>query len=580
MKISRFMIPTLKEVPAEATIASHQLMLRAGLIRKMSSGIYAYLPLGLRALRKLMTLIREEMDRAGAQEYALPLLLERALWEETGRYGVMGDLMMKVQDRGKNDFVLAPTHEEGFTHIIRGELQSYKQLPFTVYQIGKKFRDEIRPRFGVMRGREFIMKDAYSYDRDETDLEASYQAMRQAYRRIFQRVGLQTVGVRADSGAMGGSGSEEFMVPSQVGENEIITCEECGYAANAETAVCRNSDPGAKKQADTPSLEKVSTPGVRTIDELCVFFSCGPERFVKTLIYRVLREEGETRVMVLIRGDYDVNEVKLTNHLQAVEVELAGENLVRDITGAAVGFAGPVAVDGVTIIADHSVAGLRDAITGANEDGQHLKHVEPGRDFRLPETVDLRLVKAGDRCVECGGVLDSFRGIEVGHIFKLGDKYTRSMSVHFLDEQGNEATPLMGCYGIGVDRTLASVIEHNHDQDGIIWPRSLAPFQVLIVPVKYEDEQLRAAADRLYDQLWDAGIETLLDDRDARAGFKFKDGDLIGIPVRVTVGTRGLEQGKLEVKLRAGSETHMLPLQDPVPAIKELLHTLDGQETR
>lgn len=575
MKISRFMIPTLKEIPAEATIASHQLMLRAGLIRKMTSGVYSWLPLGYRALRKLEEVIREEMDRAGAQEFHLPLIVPSELWEETGRYTVMGDLMMKVRDRGGKDFVLSPTQEEGFTHLVRGELQSYKQLPFTLYQINKKYRDELRPRFGVMRGREFTMKDAYSFDKDAAGLDASYEAMRQAYERLFRRVGLETVGVKADSGAMGGSGSQEFMVPSQVGEDEIIVCRGCGYAANTETAVCRET-PGTT--ADCPPPAEVATPGVRTIEELVGFFKTTPDRFLKTLVYSRVADGKTVHVLAVIRGDLEVNPVKLANLLGAPEVYLADDETVVKVTGAPVGFAGPVGLSGIRIIADNSVAGVCDGFTGANKKDAHLAHVDPARDLAGIEFADLRLVRAGDTCASCGASLDSFRGIEVGHIFKLGYKYTEAMNVVFQDEAGGETRPIMGCYGIGVDRTLASIIEQHHDDDGIIWPLAVAPFQVLIVPVNYDEPATRKAADSLHDALAAQGVEVLLDDRDARPGVKFKDADLIGIPLRVTIGDRGLAKGEVELKDRAGGIVTPLPVEGAAGRILEVLAGMGARD--
>jgi len=569
------MIPTLKETPAEASIASHQLMLRAGMIRKMASGIYSWLPLGFRALRKLEDILREEMDSAGAQEFQLPLIVPRALWEETGRYEVMGELMMKVRDRGDRDFVLSPTQEEGFTDLVRGELQSYKQLPFTLYQINKKYRDELRPRFGVMRAREFTMKDAYSFDRDEAGLDSSYGAMRVAYEKFFRRVGLETVGVKADCGAMGGSGSQEFMVPSVVGEDEIIVCKQCGYTANRETAICKivktaGEDPPA-------AVEEVETPAVRTIKELCALFNCGPDRFLKTLIYSY-KKEGKTRhVAVLIRGDQDVNEVKLANLLFVAEVFLAEEEAVLKLTGAGIGFAGPVGLSGFPVYADFSIEGVVNGITGANKNDYHIKNVTPGRDFVPERYADLRLVKAGDCCPECGKSLDSFRGIEVGHIFKLGYKYTEAMHVVFQDEDGGEAKPIMGCYGIGIDRTLASIIEQNNDEDGIIWPITVAPFQVVIVPINYKSRMTREAVDALYLQLHQRGVDVLLDDRDARPGVKFKDADLIGIPIRVTAGDRGLAKGEMELRLRSEGEDRSVPVGGCVDEVCGLIEKLRAE---
>ena len=564
MRVSNILLPTLKEIPAEAVIPSHRLMLRAGLIRKMSSGIYSYLPLGLRVLRKVENVVREEMDRAGAQEFLLPLLLPREIWEESGRWQVMGELMMKVHDRAGKDSVLAPTAEEGFTSIIRDELKSWRQLPFTVYQIGKKFRDEIRPRFGVMRGREFLMKDAYSFDRDQKDLDASYEAMRLAYIRIFRRVGLEVIGVAADSGAMGGSGSEEFMVPSAVGENEIAVCRACNYAANVETAKCAGQSEaegggeapeGAETRGESSPrpLTKTATPNVRTIEELCAFFSCGPERFLKSLIYAYTGKDGARAfALAVIRGDLEVNEIKLAGHLGASEIALASDEEVRRISGAPPGFAGPVGITGIPIIADVSVRALDGGITGANERDTHYTGVVHGRDWTAGAWTDIRTVREGDACERCGKPLSIFRGIEVGHIFKLGDKYTKALGVTYQSESGQALTPIMGCYGIGVDRTLASVIEQHHDDDGILWPASIAPFDVCIVPINWAHDETRAAAERLAGELEALGLEVLLDDRDARAGFKFKDADLFGIPLRVTIGEKTLADAEAEWKCRRG----------------------------
>jgi prolyl-tRNA synthetase len=599
VRVSNILLPSLKEIPAEAVIASHQLMLRAGLIRKMSAGVYSYLPLGLRALRKVENVVRQEMDLAGAQEFALPLILTREIWEESGRYAVMGDLMMKVRDRAGKDFVLAPTAEEGFVSIIRDELKSWRQLPFTVYQIGKKFRDEIRPRFGVMRGREFLMKDAYSFDRDQEDLANSYDAMRRAYLRIFRRVGLEVIGVAADSGAMGGSGSEEFMVPSAVGENEIVVCHACNRAANVETARC--ADDAAAGDADTPIAEsvgtpaagsaaapreaaaplaKVATPDVRTIEELCAFFSCSPKIFLKSLIYAYTDKDGKRCfALAVIRGDLEVNEVKLAGCLGTSEVALASDAEVERVSGAPTGFAGPVGISGVPIIADLSVRALPAGITGANGRDMHYTGVAHGRDWTATNWADIRTVREGDACEICGKPLALFRGIEVGHIFKLGDKYTKAFGVFYQSESGENRVPIMGCYGIGVDRTLASVIEQHHDADGIIWPAAIAPFDVMIVPINWAHEPTRAAALRLAEELEALGLEVLLDDRDARAGFKFKDADLFGVPLRVTIGEKTLADAEAEWRRRHDKEGGRVPLASAAAFIREEHQRLlaDGQ---
>ena len=574
MKCSRLIFPTLKETPSDAAIESHRLMLRSGLIRKLASGLYSYLPLGLRVIQKMENIIKTEMDKAGAQEFRMPLLLPRELWDETGRYELMGDLMMKVADRGNKDFVLGPTHEEAFTSIIRDAIKSYKELPVIVYQIGKKFRDEIRPRFGVMRGREFIMKDAYSFDMDEEGLNASYQAMKQAYINLFKAAGLKTVRVGADSGAMGGSGSEEFMVPSHIGENEIIVCEACGYAANDEAAVCGQNN-HEKKDNEILPVKEVDTPDVRTIDELVGFFKTTADKFIKTIIYRHMTQDNEDIVAVLIRGDIDVNEIKLANHLGAVNIALVDDQTIKKVTGAPVGFAGPVDLGKCRIVADDSVKSMTNAITGANKKDKHLINVNIGRDFEVADFLDVRMVKKGDLCPECGKSLDSFRGIEVGHIFKLGLKYTKAMHCVVLDENGKEHYPIMGCYGIGVDRSVAAVVEQNHDENGILWPITIAPYHVELIPIKY-DGRMKEVSDSLYTELWNKGVEVLMDDRPSRPGFKFKDADLLGIPIRITIGEKSLAENKIEIKLRATGETEFVEISE---AVKRILSIKDDLES-
>lgn len=570
MRMSKLFLPTLKEVPKEATITSHILMLRAGLVRKSASGLYAYLPLGYRVIKKITDIVREEMDKIGGQEFLMPILTSRELWEETGRYQRMGKEMWRIQDRHNQDYVLGPTHEEAFTDVVRSFLSSYRQLPLTVYQVYKKFRDEIRPRFGVMRSREFTMKDAYSFHRDETDLDKTYQDFRSAYRRFFLRCGLETSPVQADSGNMGGNASEEFMVKSQIGEETIIDCPACAYVANVERAEMDLNYPQNTEKAQ--SKEKVHTPGIKTIEQLKDFFKADASLFIKSLIYK--NEDNEV-IMVLIRGDLDVNDIKLTNALGGKAFFLADEGTVYQTTKAPVGFAGPLGMKDIRIIADLSVKNMRNAITGANEKDYHWKNVNPERDFTVSEYANLRLAKNGDPCPRCQNSMQTFKGIEVGHIFKLGYKYTKEMQVQFLDEQGSKVEPIMGTYGIGIDRTLATVIEQNNDAEGIIWPMSIAPYHVVILPLAEEGEEI---AVNLYQDLWAAQIETLLDDRDARAGIKFKDADLIGIPIRVTLGKKTLAEKKAEVRNRRTGETKLVDLdnlfthlQDTVRTEKELL---------
>jgi len=615
MKYSNAFIPTLREVPADAVIASHRLMFRAGLIRKLANGLFAYLPLGLRSFRKVERIVREEMDAIGALEIKPTVVLPGEIWKESGRWDSMGDGMLRAKNRLDHDFVVSPTAEEAFTAIVRDELSSYRQLPLVLYQINTKFRDEIRPRYGVMRGREFMMKDAYSWNCDEQSLDETYQAMGRAYRRIFKRCGLSVIPVKADSGAMGGSGSEEFMVESDIGDNTLILCRACDYAANVEKAGCaldftpQDSPEAAKAAAtDIPAYEKIDTPNVKTIEELCGFVKntdgspMGPGQFIKTLIYRAINVEldlsaapgcknlerkkinaqdaassnskssasiyPEAFFAVAIRGDLDLNEIKLAAMLKASEVSLASDADVVRLTGAPVGFAGPVGLDSLPVIADLTLTGMNDAVTGALAKDLHYRHVAYGRDFSPWMLGDLRTVKAGDACALCGGELYEKKGNELGHIFKLGYKYTGSMNANYLDENGKSQTPTMGSYGIGIDRALASVIEEHNDEAGIVWPVSVAPYHIVIVPIKY-DGAAKAAADRLCEELEKAGIEVLLDDRNERPGVKFNDADLIGIPWRVLVGDKGLAQSPpaVEVKRRNQKENRMVGLD---VAAKEL----------
>ena len=573
MKFSQSFIPTLREVPADAVIASHRLMFRAGLLRKLSNGLFAYLPLGLRSFRKVEQIVREEMDAAGFLEIKPTVVIPGELWKESGRWDSMGESLLKVKNRVDADFVVSPTAEEAFTSIVRDELSSYRQLPLSLYQINSKYRDEIRPRYGVMRGREFVMKDAYSFHSDDESLDKTYQDMGRAYRRIFKRCGLSVIPVKADSGAMGGSGSEEFMVESDIGDNTLLLCKSCGYAANVEKAECKNDftpasvDQAKNAAAATPPLATIDTPEVKTIDELCAFLKADAKSFIKTLVYRAVNVELESPAIpvafyaVCIRGDLDVNEVKLAARLKAAEVSLASETDVTRLTGAPLGFAGPVGLKGLPVIADFSVTAINDGVSGALAKDLHYKHVAYGRDFEAFITADLRTAKAADACQLCGGELYEKKGNELGHIFKLGNKYTKSMNVSYLDENGKSHTPTMGCYGIGVDRSVASVIEEHHDEDGIIWPITVAPYHVIIVTIKYEGA-MKAAADKLAEDLEKAGIEVLLDDRDERPGVKFNDADLIGIPYRVVIGDKNLtgEIPKVEVKHRREKESRLVEL--------------------
>lgn len=565
MKASKFINWTLREAPNDAVISSHQLMMRAGLIRKLGNGLYSYMPMGLKAFRKVENIIREELNKAGMLEMKPTVVQPGEIWKESGRWEKMGPEMLKPQNRGGQDMVISPTAEEAFTALVRDGVTSYKQLPFTAYQINTKYRDEIRPRYGVMRGREFTMMDAYSFDKDQADLDASYENAAAAYRRIFKRMGLQTISVKADTGAMGGSGSEEFMVESEVGDDTLILCPDCKYAANVEKAACRDDvalgADGKPQVATTAAVEEIPTPDVRTIEELSDFLKTTPQAFIKTLIYKVENpgvELASDFVAVCIRGDLDVNEAKLCALLKASSVELAEEADVVRITDAPVGFAGPVNLKKAQVIADKTVMTMHDAVTGGLKKDVHFIHVEPGRDFTPFMTADVRVVKPGDKCPECGGTFYSKKGNELGHIFKLGDKYTKSMNMTYLDVNGKLTTAIMGCYGIGVDRTLASIIEAHHDENGIMWTMSTAPFQVAVVPVMYKDK-MKEVADKIYEELLAAGIDVILDDRDERPGVKFKDADLIGYPIRIVVGDKNLPN--VELKRRCEANPELVPAE-------------------
>jgi prolyl-tRNA synthetase len=544
MRYSKYFIPTYKEVPAEAEVVSHQLMLRAGLIRKLTSGIYTYLPAGLRSIKKVENIVREEMNRAGAIEVLMPSVQPAELWQESGRWEYYGRELLRFKDRHNREACYGPTHEEVITDLVRKEIHSYKQMPVNFYQIQTKFRDEIRPRFGLMRGREFIMKDAYSFDVDEESANHSYERMHEAYSRIFQRCGLTFRAVEADTGAIGGSFSHEFMVLADTGEDEIISCLQCQYAANLEKAeVTGPSD--VTSPGDQPPLEDVETPDVKTIEELTQFLSIPADRLIKTLIFLA---DDET-VAALVRGDHEINEAKLRALLKAEVVELADPGRIEEVTGAPVGFAGPVGLK-VKVVADEAVKNIVNGVTGGNRKDVHIRNVNIGRDFQVDQLGDLRFITPGDSCPKCGGDIRFQRGIEVGHIFKLGTKYSHALKALFLDENGKEQPIIMGCYGIGIGRTVAAAIEQNHDQGGIIWPVPIAPFEVTILPLQMHDEAVVDTAEKFYDALRSQGVDVLLDDREERAGVKFNDADLCGVPVRVTVGSKGLKDGKVEVKLR------------------------------
>jgi prolyl-tRNA synthetase len=559
MRVSKYILPTLKENPSDAVVLSHRLMLRAGLIRRESAGMYAYLPLGLKALRNIINIIKEEMDRAGAHECLMPELTSADYWKESGRWATMGPEMFRITDRNGLEYSLGPTHEEAFTNLVRSIISSYRDLPINLYQINTKFRDEIRPRFGIIRSKEFIMKDAYSFDIDQAGLNESYNAMALAYRRIFERCGLETIPVQADSGSMGGSASEEFMVASEVGEETLLICEKCEYRANSEKAEYKRIRPN--KQSDA-KIEEVHTPDIKTIDDLVKFFNCDPDVFLKSIIYVA---DGKP-VMAVAAGSREINENKLGAYLNAIELEIAPDTVVENVTNAPVGFAGPVTEKNIRIIYDISVKDIQGAITGANKKDYHYKSVNPGRDFIIKEEADITTARNGDSCPKCGSSMSEKKGIEVGHIFKLGYKYTESMNLTVLKEDGKPVTPIMGCYGIGVNRTLAAVVEQNNDERGIIWPKGVAPFKVHLIGIAKSEEEI-VQVDKIYDLLIASGIDTLYDDRKASPGFKFADADLIGIPVRVTVGKKFFADNEVEIKERDKSTILNIKVDKLIEAI-------------
>lgn len=560
-------IPTLRSTPAEAEIISHQLLLRAGYIRKGAAGVYTYLPLAQRVLKKIQDIIREEMNKAGGLEVLLPIMQPAELWLETGRWHVYGEEMFRLKDRHNRDFCLGPTHEEIITDLIRGEVNSYRQLPLRLYQIQNKYRDERRPRFGLMRGREFIMKDLYSFDKDKEGLDISYQKMYDAYSNIFSRCGLRFRPVEADSGAIGGNETHEFMVLAENGEAEIVYCSDCDYAANIEIAPCKhevidNNEP-------LRDMEKVFTPESKTINEITGFLKILPETCIKTLFYQA----DDQVIAVLIRGDRNINEIKLQKVHPCYNLELASEEQVRQITGCNPGFVGPVGIEGIPIYADLEIKNLRNAVCGANEEQYHLINVNTKRDFQVSGYFDLRFIEPGEPCPKCNSSLNFARGIEVGQVFKLGTKYTEALNARYLDEKGQEKFLVMGCYGIGVTRTMAAAVEQNYDKNGIIWPKTIAPYQVVIIPISAKDQEHMHIAENLYNQLSSRGIEVVLDDRNERAGVKFKDADLIGFPVRLTVGQKSVTEGLVEYKLRAEENSYDIHLGEVVERVGQYFNS-------
>jgi prolyl-tRNA synthetase len=569
MRLSTFLVPTLREVPAEAEVVSHRLMLRAGMIRRVAAGVYAYLPLGYRALRKVEGIVRAEMDRAGAQEVFLPVLSPAELWKETERWDAYGKELMRVQDRHGRDFCLGPTHEEVITDLVRRDVKSWRQLPLNLYQIQTKFRDEIRPRFGLMRGREFGMKDAYSFDRGEKGAQKSYEVMFETYTRIFEQCGLNFKAVEADSGPIGGSYSHEFMVLAETGEDLLLNCPDCGYAANLEKAEVALPKVEGDSVAALP-VERKETPGQRTVEEVSSFLGSSPSQLVKTLLY--VADGGA--VAALLRGDHQLNETKFKNYLGATALEPATPEKIQEVTGGPAGFSGPVGLKGVRVVADEQTRPLVNFVTGANEGDTHLVNVNYGRDFNVSEWADIKAAEAGDSCPRCGKPMETIRGIEVGHVFKLGTKYSDAMGATYLDEKSEEQTMVMGCYGIGTGRTVASSIEQNHDKDGIIWPVPIAPFQVTLLTLNVDEPALMEASARLVEEFAENGVEVLWDERDERPGVKFKDADLIGCPVRVVIGGKSYKKGEGEIRIRRTGEQSAAPLGELSARVEELLRTI------
>jgi prolyl-tRNA synthetase len=570
MRQSQTLVPTLKEAPSEAEVPSHIFMVRGGYLRKVAAGIYSFLPLGWRVVKKVEKIIREEMDRSGASEVFLPAVIPGELWKESGRWQNYGDQLLRFKDRKGGDFVIGPTHEEVISALVRGEVRSWRQLPLNLYQIQTKFRDELRPRAGLMRGREFIMKDAYSFHVDVADAQREYKRMYDTYQRIFTRCGLQFRAVEADTGNIGGSLSHEFQVLTETGEDALVACDNCDYAANVEQAVAR-----APKGGTNPTAEKtkVATPGKHSIADVSAFLKVSPDKLVKTLIYLA---DGKP-VAVLVRGDRDVNEIKLKKALNAGQLVLATDAAVREVTGAPVGFAGPVGLK-VPVYCDLEICALSDFVVGANEADAHLTGVNIERDFTPTACGDYRAAAAGDACARCDkGHLKAYKGIEVGQVFFLGTKYSKPMGVTFLDAEGKEVPAEMGCYGIGVTRIVAAAIEQSHDKDGIVWPVPLAPYEVAVLDLQQDDQNVVATATRIYDELTLAGIEVLYDDRNERAGVKFKDADLIGLPFRIAVGKKGLAEGIVEVKRRNATEVAKMKIDDVVKTVAAAVRAERGQ---
>ena len=567
MRWSQYFLPTLREDPKDADAISHKLMVRAGLIRRLGSGAYSYLPFGLRALQKAAAIVREEMNRTGAQELLLPALQPAELWKTTGRYDVLGDVLITFKDRTGKEVALGPTHEEVVTDLLK-EIRSHKQLPLTVYQIQTKFRDEPRPRFGVLRSKEFLMKDAYSFDVDQDGLNKSYQAMYDAYQRIFKRCGLTALACEADPGMMGGEASHEFMAPSENGEDRVVQCAGCGYAANLQAATCQPPAASPQPPVERPKpLEAVKTPGKHTVEQVSTFLNLLASKLIKTLLYDV--EDGP--LAVLVRGDHDVNEAKLARFVKSPHLKLSTAQTIERLTGAPLGFTGPVKLNGVRLLADHAVMQVVNGVTGANAADTHLINVNPGRDFQPSAAVDVRVITEADPCPKCGGRLAFIKAIEVGHVFKLGTKYTQALGAVIQGPSGAVKPMIMGCYGIGINRIVATAVEQRHDAQGIIWPVALAPFQVLISVMESGNAEHARVAGEAYQALSAAGLEVLLDDREQSPGSKLKDADLVGIPVQVVIGKVWQSDQQVEISLRATKERTRVMRETLVEAVRKQL---------
>ncbi|HAK37761.1 MAG: proline--tRNA ligase [Nitrospinaceae bacterium] len=569
MYYSKILIPTLKESPADAEVISHKLMVRAGMIRQMAAGIYSTLPLGLRVLKKVEQIVREEMNRIGGQEVFLPSVQPAELWEESGRWEFYGKELLRLKDRHDREFCYGPTHEEIITDIVRRDVHSYRQLPITLYQIQTKFRDEVRPRFGIMRGREFTMKDAYSFHTTEESTRETYSQMAEAYSRIFERCGLDFKMVEADSGTIGGSFSHEFVVLADSGEDRIGFCDSCDYASNLEKAEARAAKPNSESTSEE-DIKEVSTPGKKSVEEVTQFLNVSSDKLIKTIVF----ETDQGLVAGLVRGDREINPVKLKNLIDCEWLNPAPEELITKETGVPCGYLGPVGTQ-LKVFADTEITHMSNGITGANKADTHLTGVQFGRDLKVEKVGDLRDINEGDRCPKCdSGKYKIKRGIEVGHIFILGAKYSEAMKAHYLDDQGKEKPMIMGCYGIGVGRTAAAAIEQNYDEKGIIWPLPLAPFQAVILPVNFKVDAVRSAAETIYKTLWEQGVETLLDDRSDRLGVKFKDAELLGIPLQIIIGPKNLDEGKVELKSRKTGESKLISFPEEISTVPEILAEL------